>query len=111
MTTDDREIVRHLPWPFPDGAFPRQLGAVVQVTVLDGEMPALLVVHGQDGDWLIGDGVNDPNLPGASVATHIWHAIERNSSIKSLADLPPGSQARRRWPGDRWIVSEAELLD
>jgi hypothetical protein len=36
-------------------------------------------VHTQDGSWLIGDGVNDPNLSGASVATHIWHAISTNS--------------------------------
>ena len=103
-------MVRFLPWPFPDGEFPRELGAVVQVTVLDGELPALLVIHAPEGDWLVGDGLNDPNDEGASVATHIWHAIERNSSMAELASLPPGRQATRRWPGDPWVVSEAERL-
>jgi hypothetical protein len=31
----EREMFRFLPWPFPDGTFPRELDAVVQVTVLD----------------------------------------------------------------------------
>ena len=104
-------MVRTLPWPFPDGAFPRQLGAVVQVTVLDGTRPALVVVHTSDGDWLVGDGVNDPNTAGACVATHIWHAITRNSSIETLADLPPGHQAERRRPGEPWIRSKADPID
>jgi hypothetical protein len=33
---------------------------------------------------------------------HIWHAIERNSSIRKLADLPPGWAAERNQPGDEW---------
>jgi hypothetical protein len=97
-------MVRQVPWPFPDGTFPRHPGAVVQQTVIDGFMPALVVIHTDDNGWLIGDDVNDPNQPGAVVATHIWHAIEQNSSIETLADLPPGYQARRRWAGDPWVV-------
>ena len=104
-------MFRLLPWPFPDGEFPRELGAVVQLTVLDGALPALLVIHSAEGDWLVGDGVTDPNLEGASVATHIWHAVERNSSMAELANLAPGHQAARRWPGDPWVVSEADLLE
>jgi hypothetical protein len=70
--------------------------------------PALVVLHSRAGDWAIGDGVNDPNLPGACVATHIWHAIERNSSIAELASLPPGHEARRANPGDPWVVLHLE---
>ena len=99
---------RALPWPFPDSRFPDDLGAVIQRTVLDGSMPALVVGHEADGGWYVGDGVNDPNLPGAAVATHIRHAIQRNTSIAGLATLPPGHEARRRWPGDPWITEAVE---
>jgi hypothetical protein len=97
------EMFRDRPWPFEGGAFPKDLGAVVQQTVLDGSKPARLVVHTEGGGWAIGDGLNDPNLPGASIATHIWHAIERNSSVASLAGLPPGHEANRSEPGDPWV--------
>lgn len=100
-------MVRYVPWPFPNDVFPEDLGAVVQRTVLDGVMPALLVEHGHKGDWAVGDGVNDPNIAGSCVATHIWHAIERNSAIAELATLPVGYSATRRWPGDPWVVSES----
>jgi hypothetical protein len=74
-----------------------------------GSMPALVVGHAANGDWYVGDGVNDPNLPGAAVATHLAHAIQRNSSIAGLATLPPGHEAHRRWPGDPWITRPVEL--
>ncbi|HEX4901510.1 MAG TPA: hypothetical protein VFV42_01785 [Acidimicrobiales bacterium] len=105
------DMVRHLPFPFPDDEFPAELGAVVQRSVLDGVEPAREVIHTDEGDWLIGDGVNDPNVPGASVATHIWHAIERNSSIAALADLRPGQIATRSGPDDEWTISGHAWLD
>jgi hypothetical protein len=99
---DPREMFQHLPFPFDRDEFPELLGAVIQRTVLDGSEPAREVIHAPDGSWLIGDGVNDPNLPGASVATHVWHAIDRNSSLRSLASMTPGHIARRDGPGREW---------
>jgi hypothetical protein len=96
----EREMFRHLPWPFPDGQFPSQLGAVVQATVLSGEYPACLVIHTSDNEWLVGDGVNDPNDD--SIATHIGHALRWNSSLATLADLAPGWEATRTAPGAPW---------
>jgi hypothetical protein len=103
---DSREMFQHLPFPFPDGVCPSQLGAVVQRTVLRGDEPAREVIHTADGSWLISDGVNDPNQPGAVVATHISHAIKHSSSIASLADMPPGQITTRRGPGQPWIVDQ-----
>jgi len=100
--TDSQEIFRHMEFPFSDERFPEALGAVVQLTVLDGLEPAREVVHAEDGSWLVGDGVNDPNVAGASTVTHIWHAIGRNSSIAELATMPPGTMARRDGPGAEW---------
>jgi hypothetical protein len=90
---------------FPNDEFPAQLGAVVMKAVLDGGRPALHVAHFPDGEWAIGDG-EDPNVPCSCIATHIWHAIERNSSIRALASMPPGRAAHREAPGSPWIVSE-----
>jgi hypothetical protein len=102
------DMVRRRPWPFPDGRFPDDLGAVIQRTVLDGELPALVVAHSIDGDWLIGDGVNDPNLPGATVATHIRHVVDHDPAIGELAGLPPGRRADRRSAEDPWVESDFE---
>jgi hypothetical protein len=79
--------------------------------VLSGELPAREVVHTPDGAWVVGDGVNDPNLPGASVATHLRHAVATNSSIASLATMPPGHIATRPAPGVPWTVNILEGWD
>lgn len=100
--SEPAEVFRRLPFPFEGGVFPEALGAVVQLTVLHGIEPAREVVHAHDGSWLVGDGVNDPNVDGACTVTHIWHAIERNSSIGELATMAPGTMARRDGPGSEW---------
>jgi hypothetical protein len=93
-----------MPFPYEDDRFPLELGAVVQNTVLRGEQPAREVIHTPEGDWCIGDGVNDPNVAGAATATHIWHAVESNSSIALLAAMPPGHVAQRPDPGHDWEI-------
>jgi hypothetical protein len=108
---DRREMFQRLPFPFDGDEFPAALGAVVQRTVLSGSELAREVIHTPDGFWLVGDGVSDPNLPGASVATHIWHAIEHNSSVRSLASMPPGRIAKREGPGREWQILPLEGLD
>lgn len=99
------EMDRHIPFPFPGGAFPATLGAVVQLTVLHQVEPARLVVHDIDGDWAIGDGVNDPNLPDACVAAHIAHVLTLDPTLAALATLPPGHMAERASPADEWQIS------
>jgi hypothetical protein len=99
-------MFQHLPWPFPESQFPRQLGAVVMRTVLSEGSPALHVVHAPDGSWAIGDGVGDPNEPGACVATHIWHVVEKDPTIEALATMAPGCQANRAGVGQQWSISD-----
>ncbi len=91
-------VARQIPWPFPGGSFPRNLGAVVQRTALSGELPVWLVVHDDENDWCVGDDVNDPNVPGASVVVHMAHVLDRDSSVSELASLPPGWAAMRDGP-------------
>ena len=105
------EVFRNLPFPFDDGVFPANLGALVQRTVLDGHEPAREVVHAEDGSWLVADGINDPNPPGACVVTHMAHVVEQNSSVAGLADLPAGHMATRTRPGDPWLVTALRWED
>jgi hypothetical protein len=98
----DGEVARQIPWPFLECSFPRNLGAVVQRTVLSGELPVRLVVHDDENDWCVGDDVNDPNVPGASVVVHMAHVLGRDSSVSELASLPPGWAAMRDGPEQPW---------
>lgn len=102
------EVFRHVRFPFVDARFPASLGAVVQRTVLEGTEPARAVIHSDDGSWLVGDGVNDPNLPGAVVVVGITHVVERDRSLAELATLPPGCIAERDSPDDAWHVRSQE---
>jgi len=67
-------------------------------------MPALVVGHGEDGDWYVGDGVSDPNLPGACIATHLAHVTSADAAVGELGSLPPGHEATRSGPGERWTI-------
>jgi hypothetical protein len=102
---DSREMFRHLPFPFDDDRFPPQLGAVVQRTVADGKEPAREVIHTEDNSWLVGDGINDPNLPEAATVLHIQHVIQADPTLAALASLPLGHIAKRDKPGRPWVIS------
>jgi hypothetical protein len=104
--------IRSADFPFPENQFPAELGAVVQKTVADGSMPALIVIHDDDNEWLIGDGVNPP-LPEACGIYHIAHVVDRDRTLLGLAALPIGYAAERDSPKDpwqtrRWIYSDEE---
>jgi hypothetical protein len=98
-------VFHHVAFPFEDGCFPPYLGAVVQRTVLTGEEPARVVIHDEDNDWLVGDGVNDPNVDGASVVACISHIADADPSVAALAALPMGHIAERDEPEVPWTIS------
>jgi hypothetical protein len=40
---------------------------------------------------MVGDGLNDPNVPGACVASHIHHVLARNPSVvRAISYADPG---------------------
>ncbi|WP_223936231.1 hypothetical protein [Arthrobacter sp. StoSoilB5] len=100
--THNSEMMREMPWPFPDGRFPDELGAVVMTSVLSGTRPALQVLHDPENGWSIADGVDDPNTPGGAVATHIRHIIDMDPTLEVLASIPPGTLADRFEVGGEW---------
>src|SRR5438874_11904615 len=106
MTDHDTRVMhRHLPFPFPGKRFPNNLGAVVMLTVLDGHLPALYVIHTPDNEWAVSDGINDPNVEGASMATHLRHVVDRDPTLEELATLPCGFEANRDEAGEKWRIT------
>jgi hypothetical protein len=87
------------------------LSGVVQRTVIAGELPALVVVHDDEGDWLIGDGVNDPNEEGACGLFHFAHIIRVDPSLAEALNLQLGYAAYRETGGSPWEISRWEYED
>ena len=106
-----REMFQHVSFPFDDDRFPPRLGAVIQKSVLEGQEPAREVIHTDDNSWLIGDGINDPNLPGASIATHIRHVIDADPTLEPLARLPVGHIAKRAGVNLPWEIARHAWAD
>ncbi len=100
--------------PITDGhaeVFPAKLGAVVQLTVMDGTEPVRLVIHDDQGDWLIGDGVNDPNLPGACKVICLNCVTAAHPTIAALAGMPRGQMAERASVDAPWQISHHSYDD
>lgn len=99
------DVVSSAPFPFEGTQFPDNLGAVVQNTVANGELPALIVVHDDENEWLIGDGINEP-APDVCGIYHLRHIIEIDPTLKELVTLPIGYVAERDSKESAWSVSE-----
>lgn len=70
---------RTSPAEIGDGEIPdlSETGAVVQHTIMRGELPALVVIRDAEDFWLVGDDVNDPNVEGACALFHLAHVANR----------------------------------
>jgi hypothetical protein len=64
-------------------------------TVLRGELPALAVAHTDDGLWLVADGVHHPDNADASQFVHLAHLVERDPTLRELADLPSSPRTEK----------------
>lgn len=100
-----------LSWPFEGDAFPHDLLAIIQRTVSAGEFPALTVIHDDEDDWLVSDGVHDPNGAGASSVLHLHHVVDLDPSLAQLATMPPGHVAWRSTASDTWVIEEWTYAD
>jgi hypothetical protein len=103
-----QNLVRRLWWPYPGGRFPVNLGALVQRTILDGQEPVRVVVHDRVRDWGVGDGIDDPDQPGASVVSSMWRLADADPTLQELATMAPGTLAYRESPGDPWQFDDYE---
>jgi hypothetical protein len=105
------QLVRNVPLPFPDGKFPPELGAIVQRTVASGELPALVVIHDDENDWLIGDDVTDASDPAASTLSHVQHVVDRDPTVADTAPMPCGYAARRPSRSAPWVIEKWRYED
>ncbi|MEU5905432.1 hypothetical protein ABZ780_13780 [Micromonospora sp. NPDC047467] len=105
------EVFQDVAFPFDEDQFPHNLCAVVQTTVLNAAEPARVVIHDGDNDWLVGDGVNDPTLPGASVVACIRHIADQDETVAELASLPIGHIAERDDVGSPWRIGVHKYPD
>jgi hypothetical protein len=85
-------------WPFDQ---PRDTAAVVDNDVMEGRVPVLLVVHySDDGSWaFLSSGSFDP---GRGRIVSMSEVVDRDASLKLIADLPPGWTAIRMRVGEPW---------
>jgi hypothetical protein len=86
-------------WKFPGS--PHAITFLSQ-TVKDGEETVTYVSHDEDDDaWqFLGDLRDDGGGP---VLVCLHHPIDKDPSLKELADLPVGWYAEREAPGQPWI--------
>ncbi|WP_156313182.1 hypothetical protein [Micromonospora sp. HK10] len=103
------DVVRGVAWPYPGSRFPRHLGVVAQRTVLEGTEPARSVVDDAEGDWLVSDGVNDPN--GNAVLVCMEHLVAADGTIAPLAAMPPGTEVWRASPDEPWRIQQHTYAD
>lgn len=102
--SQNAEMHREMPWPFPGDRFPEGLGAVVMKSVFSGERPVLQVLHDPDNGWGFADGVDDPNTPDGAIAAHITHVTRLDPTLAEMAKLPPGTLADRLEVGGEWHI-------
>jgi hypothetical protein len=98
------EVFRHLPFPFADGRFPDELGAVALRSVVDGSEPVRSVRHSSENDWSFTDLFTDPNAPGAATVVCVKDLIVQDPSLAETATLPIGHYAERAEPGCAWNI-------
>ncbi|MFE1308089.1 hypothetical protein [Streptomyces sp. NPDC058755] len=89
----------------PTSALAAGVAGVIQRTIINGELPALIVIHDDEGDWLIGDGINDPNEDGACGIYHLAHVVSLDESLTEVMNIPIGYGAKRESASAPWEIS------
>jgi hypothetical protein len=88
-------------WRFPD---PPHTKSYLSKTVHDGEEAVTYVSHDADGDWqFLGDLMSEGGGP---ILSCLHHPIDKDATLKELADLPLGWIAERTAVGEPWVRSE-----
>ncbi|GAB1688598.1 hypothetical protein KRM28CT15_04010 [Krasilnikovia sp. M28-CT-15] len=62
------------------------------------------MVHDDENEWIVQDGMSDPCAPGASIICHILHLTEADPAVASVASLPMGHVAWRKAADDPWTI-------
>jgi hypothetical protein len=87
-----------LDWPF---AVPIETAAFTTAPVLECREPVRLVSHDDDGDWQFLCDTTVETTDGRVIC--LGCALERDESLREIADLPQGWYATRERVGDPWV--------
>jgi hypothetical protein len=74
--------------------------AYLSGTIFRNELPILLVMHYEDGDWGFFDGGTFDRDDAAAV--HIFHVFDEHPDVRPLHDLPFGWAAERSATDAEW---------
>ena len=86
-------------WTFPDSA---HTGVYTTKRIMNGDEPILYVFHdAEDGAWQF-HGASE-SMPEDASLICFHHIIDKDSTIKELADLPRGWCAKRERASDAWV--------
>ncbi|MFL5539442.1 MAG: hypothetical protein ACJ8J0_10645 [Longimicrobiaceae bacterium] len=94
-------------WPFDQGP---NVAAFTTRRVAFSGAPILMVLHySEDHSWAFMDGgeAGDADLAIISMAQVVQH----DSTVREVADLPPGWVATRRRVGDAWVRERTNPSD
>jgi hypothetical protein len=85
---------------YDQGVSAEPSNAYLTAAVHHSELPILLVIHEENGDWQFLDGgyVNDVD----AVVVHVEHVFEEHPDLRLLADLPEGWAAERDAVAGEW---------
>jgi hypothetical protein len=90
-------------WPFDQAP---NVAATTTRQVLEGK-PILRVVHYEDDhSWAFTCGTTDDEADGRVISME--EAVDLDSTIKEVADLPPGWGAWRTAAGEKWQREQME---
>jgi hypothetical protein len=88
-----------------------RVAGVVQKTVADGDLPALVVIHDDEDDWVVNDGVNDPNIPDACDICHLGHVVALDPTVAEVMNIPAGYVAFRQDGVSPWVIEPWKYPD
>lgn len=91
-------------WDLPQDP---HLGVFTTTYVSEGHLPALLVVHDEDGDWQVLDAVHEPVLDVVH-RTCLHHLVQAAPTlVEVLRSLPVGHEAERASVGAPWRTQQS----
>ena len=91
-------------WPFADA---ENVAVITIDRIVDGHQPILYVTHdAEDGGWQFLDGGHASEEDARVVS--LRGIVERDPSIRELADLPAGWKAEREAVGKPWRRFQAK---
>ena len=86
-------------WPFDQ---PRNCATLTMRQILEGTEPILLVSHDEDDHGWQFIGTSDASVKDGRLVC-LETIVRIDPTVLEVADLPPGWQAVRNSPGEKWV--------